>query len=72
METQDNSVCEDRLGIMASEGADEPKVLQIPKVLGLTPRLASIMGELIEDSFKPFARLVLPPIFQVMADKPIQ
>ena len=29
------------LDILASEGADEPKVLQIPKVLGLTPRLAS-------------------------------
>ena len=30
------------------------------------------MGGPIEDSFKPFARLVLPPIFQVMADKPLQ
>lgn len=57
---------------MACEGADEPRVLQKHCLLGLTPRHASIMGEPIEDSFKPFARLVLPPIFQVMADKPLQ
>ena len=57
---------------MACERADERNGLQNRKVLGLTPRHASIMGEPIEDSFKPFARLVLPPIFQVMADKPLQ
>ena len=55
---------------MACEGADEPLGPQNHCLLGLTPRHASIMGEPIEDSFKPFARLVLPPIFQVMADKP--
>ena len=57
---------------MACEGADEPRVLQKHCLLGLTPRHASIMGEPIEDSFRSFARLVLPPIFQVMADKPLQ